>query len=53
MWLNPGGLINMSRMEEFGDHTKGRFTLAGWAGTDSLDGVLWQPVTMHFIDGQF
>jgi hypothetical protein len=36
----------MWRMEEFGNHMKGRFALTGWAGTGSLNGLLLQPESL-------
>jgi hypothetical protein len=44
MWFKPGDLKNMSRMEELSDHTKGRFSVTGCAGTRRLMGMLLQPV---------
>jgi hypothetical protein len=43
MRLKPGDLKNMSRMEEFSDYKKGRFSVTGCAGTRSLRGMLLQP----------
>ena len=43
----------MSRIEEFSDHNNGESLMTGWAGTDSLCGMLLQPKSSGVFDVKF
>jgi hypothetical protein len=53
VWLKSGDLKIMSRMDEFTDHKKGRFSSTGWAGTGSLGGMSLQPVSIGVVTVNF
>jgi len=43
----------MSRIDEFGDHIKGRLSLTGWAKAGSLSGMLFAARVHLRCFGQF
>jgi hypothetical protein len=59
-WNTPSRVLKavwrkktMSRMEESNEHITGRFSLTGWSGTDSLNGLLLRPMSLRVFTADF